>query len=293
VVDEKLERLDEQAGIATTPCELDALMDEIEALDEFASQSYYFLPSFDARSCTEATKARRDKLAAIRARLFPPKKFRFTRPPRSKTTNVADVERDGSTDVACTRNASEDAACTLARGPGVYSRRNEWIVCDAEDVAGTCDYSLSQLEDCTVYLLGTCSTLHVSHVRRCRICCVPVSSSILVDDAEGCTFTLAARQCRIHRAQDCDVYLCTCSQPVVEHCRSVRFGPYNFELEDVDAKLRAQGLDRRSRHWQHVQDFDWVRTTPSPNWCVIPPGERIHVHLSRASEDRTCVAAHV
>ena len=290
-MDEKLERLDEQAGTAATRGELDGLMDEIEKLDEFASQSYYFLPSFDARSCTEVTKARRDKLAAVRARLFPPKKFRFSRPTRSKT--IVDVETNGSTDVSCTSKASEDAACTLARGPGVYSRRSEWIVCDAADMAGACDFSLSQLEDCTVYLLGTCSTLHVSHVRRCRICCVPVSSSILVDDAEGCTFALAARQCRIHRAQACDVYLCTCSQPVVEHCRSVRFGPYNFELEDVEAKLHAQGLDRTSCHWQRVQDFDWVRTTPSPNWCLIPPGERIHVHPPRAGDVRTCGASHV
>lgn len=292
-MDGKLERLSAEAE-AVDACsttkgqELEALADEIGGLDAFASQSYYFLPSFDARSCTEATRSLRDRLASVRARLFPPKKFRFSCRPSGPTTVSADVESHAPRNEGRATSTAEGVPSSPVRGPGIYSRQGQQIVCSADDVASSSDFTLSQLVDCTVYLLGTCSTLHVSHVLRCRIHCVPVSSSILVDEARGCTFTMAGRQCRIHRTHDCDLYLCTCSHPVVEHCTSVRFGPYNFELDGVDAQLKEHGLDRRSSHWQAVQDFDWVRATPSPHWCVIPPEERTRAHPPPPGDVRTC-----
>lgn len=33
--------------------------------------------------------------------------------------------------------------------------------------------------------------------------------------------------------------------------------------------LELHGLGEDARHWSRVLDFDWIKSTPSPNWSLL------------------------
>ena len=45
------------------------------------------------------------------------------------------------------------------------------------------DFTLCDLQDCTVRLLGTMCALRMRSLRRCRVACGPVTGAIFVDGA--------------------------------------------------------------------------------------------------------------
>ena len=77
---------------------------------------------------------------------------------------------------------------------------------------------------------------------------------------------LASQQVRIHSSQHCDFYLRVRSNPIIEHSSRLRFAPLSGaaqEEAEAGAMLSEQG---EAESWRAVQDFGWLRTTPSPNW---------------------------
>lgn len=47
---------------------------------------------------------------------------------------------------------------------------------------------------------------------------------------------------------------------------------------DVRMVLQKAGLTKANR-WDQFKDFKWLKSTPSPNWHVIPDSERTNVLL--------------
>eukprot|EP01012_Entosiphon_sulcatum_P044369 TRINITY_DN59030_c0_g1_i1.p1 TRINITY_DN59030_c0_g1~~TRINITY_DN59030_c0_g1_i1.p1 ORF type:complete len:324 (-),score=60.23 TRINITY_DN59030_c0_g1_i1:8-919(-) len=94
---------------------------------------------------------------------------------------------------------------------------------------------------------------------RCTVVChKPLSASAFITDCRDCVFVLQAHQVRIHRCKNSHFYLDCGSQPIIEHCEKVGFAP----------------LDREAEWTVKVNDFNWLRATPSPNWHVIPKEQR-------------------
>ena len=85
---------------------------------------------------------------------------------------------------------------------------------------------------------------------------------------------IAARQVRIHAAQASDFYLRVRSHPIIEHSGGLRFGPYACSYPGCGADLEEQGLEPDSGMWREVNDFGWLRATPSPHWAELPEAER-------------------
>ncbi len=79
---------------------------------------------------------------------------------------------------------------------------------------------------------------------------------------------------RIHAARRSDFYLRVRSHPIIEHSSDLCFAPYSPGYEGAAADLAAQGLELDSGLWQQVNDFGWLRATPSPHWQVLPEGQR-------------------
>ena len=82
------------------------------------------------------------------------------------------------------------------------------------------------------------------------------------------------QQVRIHAAHRSDFYLRVKSHPIIEHSSGLCFAPYAPSYEGAGADLAAQGLEPDSGMWQQVNDFGWLRATPSPHWQVLPEGQR-------------------
>ena len=86
-------------------------------------------------------------------------------------------------------------------------------------------------------------------------------------DMTGSSLWLASRQVRVHRTVDSSLYLRVASGPIIEHCSSLDFGPYSLACRpDMQKDLDAAQLGADTDLWRQVQDFGWLRSTPSPHW---------------------------
>ena len=83
---------------------------------------------------------------------------------------------------------------------------------------------------------------------------------------QDCTLVLAASQFRMHRAVRTDVHLRARSNPIIEQCSQLRFAPYQLQYENLERQLQESGLAEDTGEWARVQDFDWLRSSTSPNW---------------------------
>ena len=79
---------------------------------------------------------------------------------------------------------------------------------------------------------------------------------------------LASHQVRIHAARGCDFYLRVRSNPIIEDCTRLGFAPCPADLPLAPEHLAAARLAEDTGLWAEVQDFLWLRSTPSPNWSV-------------------------
>jgi Tubulin binding cofactor C len=123
-----------------------------------------------------------------------------------------------------------------------------------------------------------------------------------------CQVALAAHQVRIHGSSSSSIFLDVGSNPVIEHCSAMGFGaltPQQRELlgmsESAVVQTAAAGSSAApfgrtdggsagavavsqaqptgaaagtaaggsSSCWRAVQDFNWLRSTPSPNWWAL------------------------
>lgn len=80
---------------------------------------------------------------------------------------------------------------------------------------------------------------------------------------------LASHQVRVHAAHRCDLYLRVRSNPIIEDCTGVGVAPYGLDVVELRGGMESAGLAAESGLWNAVQDFLWLRSTPSPNWCEI------------------------
>ena len=93
---------------------------------------------------------------------------------------------------------------------------------------------------------------------------------IAAADLQECSVSLASHQVRVHRTHSTQLHLRVRSNPIIEHCTAVRVAEYKplgyvgaaeaFSACALGEEVAAQGL------WAQVQDFDWLRSSPSPNW---------------------------
>eukprot|EP00958_Prasinococcus_capsulatus_P025525 scaffold4372_cov397-Prasinococcus_capsulatus_cf.AAC.9 len=89
---------------------------------------------------------------------------------------------------------------------------------------------------------------------------------------------LACRQLRIHDSRETDFYVRMRSRPIIEATSGARFAPLTCVSKDMEMVLSQAGHDAQEAEaqglWRTVDDFLWLKSTPSPNWTVLPEDER-------------------
>jgi hypothetical protein len=127
--------------------------------------------------------------------------------------------------------------------------------------------------------------------QNCHIIIGPIAGSVHLEGARYSKLVLASRQIRLHDAHHCDFYLHVLSNPIIEHCDTLRFAPHDYSpYTEFGSHLRTASLawanDGTSvaplgytspllNNWQKIEDFNWLRVQASPNWSVLPESDRI------------------
>lgn len=133
---------------------------------------------------------------------------------------------------------------------------------------------LQNLVNCRVYIRGMCRALYVHKLKGCQVYAGPVTGSALIEEVVDCVLMLASHQIRIHHTKKTDMYLRVRSRPIVEYTSEVRVAPYAFSYHGIEDDLYAASLHEETGLWEHVDDFRWLRAVPSPNWSLLPEGNR-------------------
>ncbi|WVQ95661.1 hypothetical protein IAU59_002759 [Kwoniella sp. CBS 9459] len=113
------------------------------------------------------------------------------------------------------------------------------------------------------------TAIHGKGLRRCLLIAPVVGGSALLDEVEECVLILGAQQFRIHSSTRTTILLHVASLPVIEHSKDLVFGAYPSVLfADLAITSGDTAIGQASYESKHaqVQDFDWVRPGPSPNW---------------------------
>ncbi|GAB4823378.1 hypothetical protein N2152v2_010424 [Parachlorella kessleri] len=198
------------AAPASQPTMVGSLAADVAELDKEVAAAAYYLPMYDLRQATLAIAALKDQLEAAKTALQPRKKFSFNR----KAAKPADGEAGGAARVAALgaavspggsgTNDSGEVTEHLQRlllsntpssrtGRSLSGRKGQLILERRDSVAGL-DFTLSDLQDCTVFLLGPLAALFLHRLQRCRVCVGPVAGATFMEDVQDSTLVLASRQ---------------------------------------------------------------------------------------------------
>ena len=115
--------------------------------------------------------------------------------------------------------------------------------------------------------------------------------SPLAADVHDSTVLLAAQQVRIHTSMGNRLLLSVGSNPIIEHCSGLAFGPL-LPAQQAALGLPAVAADGDNNRYANVQDFNWLRSTPSPNWCVLMSAGPDIASTSPLALSLPCVAWH-
>ena len=144
------------------------------------------------------------------------------------------------------------------------------------------------LEPNSTYLIVAKQACFVRHSTNCRIYFAPVNGSIFLTNLKNCTVVISAcRQLRMKDCHECDIFVCCGSTPVIEDSTKIRFGGVekawwskNFsspsEKESMMKRIAAAlnssietAHKRLVESFKAVDDFTWLRSTPSPHWSLL------------------------
>jgi hypothetical protein len=188
------------------------------------------------------------------------------------------------------RYTEEIKACTISKGPGAFSfatktalkpapvvtqqqeavveaeKPIEWTLHDLADqkIEHQCNgtkVSLNDLRNCTIVIPNEAPAISLNNMTKCVVIAKNVTGSAQITACRDCRFALGVKQLRIHDSFGTDFYVSVFGNPIIEKCGQVRFAP----LGEADCGP-----------WDNVKDFDCPTTAESsPNWTVIPAGERM------------------
>ncbi|TFY63127.1 hypothetical protein EVJ58_g3433 [Rhodofomes roseus] len=233
-----------------------------------------FLPPYNQRQCELQLKEVEGSLEKLRTAAAPKPKFAF------KRKAVPSVQSPLPTASPASRDAPEKAVvvtssnATPSTGVTISGRSHEFIDLSSlpPSVSAT-DLIISDLDHCVLYMLPRpgleddtardvrITALHARNVRNSVLIMPMIEGSALLHDVSQCVLALGCHQYRMHTSTQTDVYISLASNPVIEHCKEIRFANYPRFLQRAGDEYPSTLT---------VQDFSHIRPTPSPNWSILP-----------------------
>lgn len=251
------------------PSTINKISKDIQTLQKYFSASTMILCLHDVRKSQERIQVLQQNLQELEEKLIPKKKFGFkARKPQIKESVHVHVADEPDCGEMLQKMLVENDF-------GIKNKENETLVMRANSISEK-DVALSNLIRCTVKLMGSPGTLHISNLNDCTVLSGPVVRSVFIENCKNCKFVLPCQQLRVHLSQECDFYLHVTSRAIIEDSTSVRVAPYNWNYEGFDDEFESLCWDHKKNHWDSIDDFNWLASDkPSPNWSIMPETDRL------------------
>lgn len=225
---------------------LDKLRQDLSLLRKQVSQCQHFLPTFTAKTIQSSLSKLSTDLDKVK-----PKKNKFTfghvikKSVDVKTVQEVSLQEE---DLSGLRDLVDE---------------KKLVTQEVQDT----NYQILNLRDCEVDVPARLSSLVLKNLSNCRVRVGPVKTSVFVQDCRDCHFSLCCQQLRIHSSQGCHFYTRTTSSPIIEDCKALTFGRYNYFYEGCQEELDYSGFHDEKP--LTVVDFNWLSEEVSPNYRII------------------------
>ncbi|BDA44909.1 Tubulin-specific chaperone C [Coccomyxa sp. Obi] len=242
----------------------------ISRAEQEVAQGSYLLATYDSQTLSASIKQLKEQLYSARVQAAPRKKFAFSKASKNRVETFAEEQPHNEELPAATSALAHDASVSQenATDRGINGARCSTIVKTAEDLVGA-DYVLSDLRQCTIHLRGRMGALRIQNVQDCLIYAGPVAGATFVNDVQHSCLILISHQLRIHSSSHVTFLLEVQSNPIIEDCRGMRFGAPLPDDPDTAELAKLSSMGDRYDKWMQVQDFGWLKSTASPNWCSL------------------------
>lgn len=285
------ERLVGQVAEATV--HFDGMSMRCAELNKRLSSASMFLPSYQLRQRQQSLAALLAELDVSRSRVVPKKKFSFARKKAATTAPTAVPAPEPESEHVAERLSAVGDNEQFDPAYLIKSLNGATCVRLSGDIAAH-DFAITDLEDCTVYLLDVIGALYIKRLTRCRIITGPVQGSVHINDARQCTISLAARQIRMHHSTSCKMHVFCASDPIIEHCQDIGVGEYALSYIGSDQHMQDAGLASLEDRRRQVQDFNWLRQTQSPNWSLLGEAElEVELALRKVDAEKLAEQGHM
>ncbi|PRP74992.1 beta-tubulin cofactor C [Planoprotostelium fungivorum] len=225
----------------------------INVANKLLKECLNFLPLYEINQAQKTLKQLEEETSKTKDKLIPKEKFSFKN--RKKVETTTQKEKPKIEEQKFTRDRPNDDT-SVSRGE---------------------DNRICNLRDEKLNLTSKhYDTLHIFNLEGCQLYCGAISGSILIENCNRCTFVFGARQVRIHTSKSVDFYIFVKSSPIIEFCENIRVAPYNLQFEGREEQFEKAAFVEQENKWDQMEDFNWLKAAPSPNWSVIPEAERSH-----------------
>lgn len=205
-----------------------------------------------------------------------PKKFKFSSRLKTKASSGPSPASTAAMEVE-SAPANATAAAATAQGSSSVGAGNSYGPASGTDL-----------------FIADSKGVFINGCANCRIFCLPIAGSVFLSNCANCRVYVACHQLRLKDCRDTDLFVWCASTPIIESCDGMRFGPYSCwdgllmstavssgaTHATVAEWVRCVGeiTDTTSteRNYANVDDFQWVRKTPSPHWRVMTAAEETH-----------------
>lgn len=104
--------------------------------------------------------------------------------------------------------------------------KNERVTRTEQEYSGKENLMLEDLENCTVVMPFAVKCIYMKNLKSCRIYVGACSGATFVEKAIDCQIFIQSHQIRIHNSVNTQFYLTAKSNPIIEHCTKMGFGPF-------------------------------------------------------------------
>ncbi|KAL8793602.1 MAG: hypothetical protein Q9195_003754 [Heterodermia aff. obscurata] len=224
-----------QTAIEKCQAELAHLSNEIK-------NASFRLPAYDQRLHSEVVKAFNEKIEAVLAGSASKKKFAFkskSKTPKAGSEAIAENLSKSPDDLVTKSRSNDQGSSPPAIGspPGtinITGSKGEQVVLTPvliDEDTPQAAASIYDVQNCTVDLRARSTIrsplakLQILNARQTLIICGAVSGSVFLSESQDCVLLATSGQMRVHKCENCAVYLHCTSKPVIEFSDRIKFAP--------------------------------------------------------------------
>ncbi|MCJ1356941.1 MAG: hypothetical protein MMC33_006937 [Icmadophila ericetorum] len=231
---------------------------------EMASAQRRMLPGYSQPPSTESSMA--------------PTPLHISTPPNEASNSTQASEKNNQ---SLRPNAPiHKPSFSSSKSVSIFSHTSLHIILPSSASHATSSASLTNLKQCIVDMSTNSSSpsgqafagLTMKNIKNSLLICGSVNGAAHVTNVENSAVVVRTRQFRMHDCRDCVVYIECQSRPIVEGCHGIKFSPLPAAFGNHS---NSENTPPTTNFWNQVDDFKHLKSTPSPNWSILPPAEII------------------